>query len=35
MSESSEIQFTFPSTGIWLIMFNATGYADGGALSLY
>ncbi len=29
MSESSGI-FTFPSTGIWLIMFNATGYADGG-----
>ena len=30
MTESSGI-FTFPSTGIWLIMFNASGYANNGA----
>ena len=30
MSESSGI-FTFPSTGIWLIMFNASAYTSGGA----
>lgn len=30
MSESSGI-FTFPSTGIWLIMFNANAYVSGGA----
>jgi hypothetical protein len=29
MSESSGI-FTFPSTGIWLIMFNASAYVSGG-----